>query len=117
MTSEPSKHTGNSFRDIINWLKSSDATYGVIDHPEIDGTAYGSSEISKTKPEQGVKALIMTVSEETPIMVVVRGPDTINFKAIKKAVNSKDVRLASDEEIKKITPTVSVKNNKPTWGL
>lgn len=104
MTPESSKHLSNIFRGITNWLKSSNATYEVIDHPEIDGTAYGSSEISKTKPEQGAKALIMTVSGETPIMVVVRGPDRVNFKAIKKAVNSKDVRLASGEEIKKITP-------------
>lgn len=96
--------SSDSLGEITSWLKSACVPYEVIDHLEIDGTASGSSITTGTRPEQGAKALIMTVSGKNLIMLVLRGPDRADFKAIKKAVDSNDVRLASREEINNITP-------------
>lgn len=102
MSPEPDVSTGDMFDKINSLLKSNEVTYRTIEHSAIDGTAGGSSKISGTKPEQGAKTLLM-VSNKKPIMVVLRGPDKLDFKAIKKATSSDDVRFASPDEIKKIT--------------
>jgi Ala-tRNA(Pro) deacylase len=88
---------------ITSLLKSTNTPYRVIDHPPIEGTASGSSTVSGTQPEQGAKALIMMVGGEESIMVVVRGPDRVNYKAIKEITKTDNVRLASLEEVAKIT--------------
>lgn len=93
----------NEFDKITSWLGSSGVGYNVIEHPMFDGTAQGSSITTGTRPEQGAKALVMTVSGSELIMVVLRGPDKVDYKAVKKAVNSNNVRLATTDEIQKVT--------------
>jgi len=92
------------FERMTVWLKSARVPYRVIEHASIDGTASGSSATSGTRSEQGAKALIMMVGGEKPIMVVVRGPDRVDYKAVKRITKSQNVRLAKLEEIGKVTP-------------
>lgn len=93
-----------ALREITSWLDTVNVVYEIINHPQIDGTAEGSSMITGTSPEQGAKALIVMIKDSEPAMVVVRGPDRVDFKQIKKATKSSNVRLASLEEIQQITP-------------
>jgi prolyl-tRNA editing enzyme YbaK/EbsC (Cys-tRNA(Pro) deacylase) len=103
---EPEMHNlqPNSIRDVTNWLDTANISYEIIDHAPIDGTASGSSTTTRTTPEQGAKALIMMIENKNPVMVVVRGPDRVDFRQIKKTTGASDVRLASLQEIHQITP-------------
>lgn len=94
------------FERINDLLKSKGVDYRVIEHEPLDGSASGSSTISGTRPEQGAKALVMMAKiggERKPIMVVLRGPDYADNKAIKLATASKDVRMATPEEVQALT--------------
>ena len=99
---ETLKPTKNLFNTIVTLLNSKRVDFRVIDHPPIDGSASGSSEVTGTRPEQGAKSLVMMASE-LPIMVVVRGPDRVDFKAVKEATSSKNVRMATLAEVEQTT--------------
>jgi Ala-tRNA(Pro) deacylase len=98
-----SKSATEFFEKFTNWLNTFKISFEVIDHPPIDGTASGSSATTGTKPEQGAKALVMMVESNKAIMVVLRGPDRVDFKTLKRIANTGDLRLARPEEIKKAT--------------
>lgn len=104
MTPERKESPTDFFERLTAWLKSTGASFRVIEHEPIDGTASGSSTTSGTRPEQGAKTLIMMIDGEKPIMVVLRGTDRVNYKAIRGVTNSQDVRLASAEEVAGVTP-------------
>jgi Ala-tRNA(Pro) deacylase len=104
MNPESNLSPASFFEKISAWLESKGTLFKVIEHPPIDGSASGSSFTSGTLPEQGAKALIMTVGGEKQIMVVLRGTDRVDYKAVRNMTHSRDVRLASTEEVKKVTP-------------
>jgi prolyl-tRNA editing enzyme YbaK/EbsC (Cys-tRNA(Pro) deacylase) len=100
---EVDKLNMNTLEEIKSWLDENHTEYRVIEHPVIDGTASGSSLISGTNPEKGAKSLVMITNSNEPIMVVVSGPDKVDFGKVKKASGSHDVRLSSLQEIGQIT--------------
>ncbi len=91
---------------IEELLRFHDCAFTVIDHAPIDGSSAGSSKISGTKPEQGAKSLILMAKinqQRMPIMVVIRGSDSVDIKALKLALGSRDIRMATPNEVKTIT--------------
>lgn len=89
---------------ITDLLKSSGISFRIIEHEPIDGTASNSSLVSHTSPEQGAKTLLMMSENKTPVMVVLRGTDKADFKAIKTFIGSKNLRMATLDEIQTISP-------------
>lgn len=102
MTPEANMVNLTLFDKIVSLLNSQGVQYRVITHESIDGSAESSSALSGTNPEQGAKSLIMIVDGKNPIMVVLRGTDRIDKPAIKKLTGSKDVRLATLDEVQKV---------------
>lgn len=91
------------FERITELLNSQNIVFKVIEHEPIDGSAAGSSAISGTNPEAGAKTLVMMVDGVKPIMAVLRGPDRVSRNGIKKLTGSRDVRMATPEEVERIT--------------
>lgn len=105
MSPEASVSTSKLFERITELLDSQNLMYKVIEHEPIDGSAAGASTVTGTNPEEGAKTLIMMVDGIKPIMVVLRGPDKINRSDIKRVTGSGDVRMATLEEVQRVTQT------------
>lgn len=105
MSPEASTATPKLFERIIKLLASQNIEYKVIDHEPIDGSATGSSTVAGTNSDETAKSLVMMVDGIKPIMVVLRGPDRVNKRVIKRLTNSGDVRLATPEEVLSVTET------------
>jgi Ala-tRNA(Pro) deacylase len=103
MSPKASVPTPKLFERIVELLNSQNIVYKVIEHEPIDGSAAGSSAITGTNPEAGAKTLVMMVDGVKPIMVVLRGPDRVNKSDIKRLTGSRDVRMATPEEVGRIT--------------
>ena len=54
-------------------------------------------------PEKAVKSILLIDSNKDAILVVLRGVDKIDFQKVKKVLEVKDVRMALQEEVFKIT--------------
>lgn len=93
------------FRKIASLLMAKNISYTVLQHDEIEGSAAEASSVTDTRPEQGAKALIMMSNGKTPLMVVLRGPDMADIRALKRAIGTKDLRLATLEEVHEMTGT------------
>ena len=79
--------------------------FRVIKHEALDGSAAGASVTTGTRPEQGVKALVLIANGSSPIMIALRGPDLVDKKALKNIIGSKDIRFASADEVFELTNT------------
>lgn len=122
MTPETNAPIPSLFDRITGLLNSHNASYQIIEHEPIDVSAVSSSAVTGTRPEQGAKALVMMINGIKPIMVVLRGPDRADRKAIKKLTESKDVRMATPEEVQETTqveigtlPAIGSLFNLPTY--
>lgn len=65
-------------------------------------TSEDAAKIRDTSYEQGAKALVM-YGDKKPLMVVVSGASKVDMKALKQFANIRDLRMATPEEVKKLT--------------
>lgn len=89
------------FDQIIKHLDTNRITYQVLEHDAVL-TSEDASRVRNTKLSQGAKALIM-YADKKPIMLVLSADKKVDLKQFKANQNIKDLRMATREEVKKIT--------------
>ncbi|MFA5136208.1 MAG: aspartate--tRNA(Asn) ligase [Patescibacteria group bacterium] len=89
------------FDQIIKLLDTNHITYKVLEHEAVL-TSEDASRVRNTKLSQGAKALIM-YADKKPIMLVLSADKKVDLKQFKANQNIKDLRMATREEVKKIT--------------
>jgi Cys-tRNA(Pro) deacylase len=55
------------------------------------------------RPEQIVRSILFQVRPEEFVMVLVAGPDQIDWKKLRRLVKRSRVRMATEEEVQKVT--------------
>lgn len=86
---------------IIKILNSGQVQYKLINH-EATVTCEDAARVRNTLPSQGAKAIIMYADNE-PILLVLPCSRKIDFGLFKKSVNIKDLRMATPDEIFRLT--------------
>lgn len=89
------------FEQIKSKLDSLNINFQVVKHEPVL-TSEEAAKARGTKIEQGAKALIM-YADKQPIMVVLSAATKVDTKAFKKAFSVKDLRMATAEEVVKVT--------------
>lgn len=90
-------------QNLIKLLDENKIVYKQLEHAEVK-TSEESAKIRGTKLEQGAKALL-EFADETPILIVLSASDKLDNNEFKKQFNVKDLRMATKEEVEKITST------------
>jgi Ala-tRNA(Pro) deacylase len=106
---------------IQNLLKENNCWFETFEHESVKT----SEEASKTRPgyslEQGAKAMIVRVkinnTDKKFIMLVYTADQKFDNAKVKKLLNAKDVRLATEEEIFKITDGIKIGGIPPFGNL
>lgn len=89
------------FDKISDFLNKSETQFRII---EIENT-YSSAQISEmtnTKPSQEAKSLVI-LADEKPLMVILNRQDKIDFKKLKEITKTKNIKMATPEQVKEIT--------------
>jgi len=94
--------TEKETKQIINFLDKSKVKYKIITHSPIH-TAEEATKVRKTLINEAVKSLIFKLDKDAFKLVLVRGDKRANLNILKKLLNSKNIRLASPEEVIKLT--------------
>src|SRR3989344_8713384 len=94
--------TSKETNQIIKFLENSKVKYKVIIHQPIH-TAEEAAKVRKTLINAAVKSLIFKLDKNEFKLILVRGDKRANLKELKKLLNSKNIRLASPEEVLKLT--------------
>lgn len=89
------------FEKIKSNLDKGEIKYKVLEHKAVY-TSEEAAKIRGTKISQGAKAIIM-FGDKKPLMIVVPADKKIDFKKFKLSAKVKDLRMATAEEVKKIT--------------
>lgn len=89
------------FKQILHTLKSLAIKYQLYKHPPVF-TSEQAAKVRNTDLNQGAKALVM-YADKKPIMVVVSAATKVDTKQFKSEFNTKDLRMATAEEVKKLT--------------
>ena len=95
------KQNINVFNSIISLLDNAKIKYKILEH----APAFTSEEASKirhTTLSQGAKAMVM-FAEDKPIMLVLPADKKIDLKLFKANHELKNLRMATPEEVEKIT--------------
>lgn len=85
-------------------LNSNNIAYKVFEHPPVH-TSLEAARIRDTDISMGAKALVL-YADKTPVLVVVPGDKKLDFRKFKSEFKIKDLRLASPEEVTKLTTLV-----------
>lgn len=88
---------------VESFLSSAGVHYKLTSHAKLDGSAANASFVSGTSPAHGVKSLLLKLDERDFVLVAVRGADKADYKKIKSLLRTKNIRLASQEEVLTIT--------------
>lgn len=86
---------------IIDLLDSNDIPYQLFIHKPIV-TSQEASQMRGTDIAQGAKSLIF-LADNTPLLLVLGGDKRVDFKAIKSRLSVKDLKMASHDEVKRLT--------------
>ncbi len=91
---------------VLEKIKAKLAAANVTDFQEFEHQPVFTSEeaarVRGTNLSQGAKALVM-MADNSPVMVVVSGANTVEITAFKKLYDVKDLRMATKEEVKQLT--------------
>lgn len=86
---------------ITNLFSRQKIAYHLYKHAPVK-TSEEAAKVRGTKLAQGAKALIL-IADKKPIMTVLAGNCKIDFKKFKQAKRIKDLRMATAEEVAKVT--------------
>lgn len=89
------------FEKIKKLLAENKIQYEVIEHEPVL-TSEDAARVRKTPLKQGAKALVM-FADRKPIMIVVPANLKIDMKKFKKDYTIRDLRMATSEEVEKVT--------------
>lgn len=90
------------FNNIIKILKENNITYELIKHEHIHTSEDAAKARGIETPKEGVKSLIFKTKEKNFILVLVPGDKRADSKTIKRLEQTKDMKLASADEIKNV---------------
>jgi aspartyl-tRNA synthetase len=98
-----SKLTGGDevFRRIISDIASQRVKYESYEHQAVK-TSEEAAKVRNTPLSWGAKAILI-YGDQTPMMVVVSGDTKIDMKRLKIFLKVKDLRMATPEEVEKVT--------------
>lgn len=88
---------------LINFLKEKQVNFRELTHIATT-TSEESAKVRGTNIDQGAKALVM-FADNNPILAVLSASNKLNNNEFKKQFGFKDLRMATPEEVKKITGT------------
>jgi len=96
------KEVRMSTNQLREYLDSNDVQYTMIEHP----LAYTAQEIAASAhiPGSQLAKSVMIKIDDQMAMVVIPAPERVNFERIKEYTGAEKVRLASEQEFKKIFP-------------
>lgn len=86
---------------ILNKLNKTNIPYEYMEHEEVR-TSEEAAKVRKEPLKIGAKAIVC-FADKKPILIVVPGDRKIDFKKFKLLYNIKDLRMASSEEVTKLT--------------
>ena len=89
---------------LVNYLDEHSIQYKHLEHEETK-TSEDSARVRGTTLSQGAKALLM-FADKDPILVVMSADKKLDNSAFKKSLDIKDLRMATPEEVQKISHTV-----------
>jgi len=89
------------FEKIKGLLDKANISYDVIEHEPVH-TSEEAARIRDTALSDGAKALVM-LGDKKPLLLVVPGDKKVDFKTVKKALKVKDLRMATPDEVEKLT--------------
>jgi len=89
------------FEKIQKLLTDAEVVFRVLDHEPVF-TSEEAARIRDTDLSQGAKALVM-IADKNPLLFVVPGDRRADFSKIKKNFSVKDLRMATTEEVEKLT--------------
>jgi prolyl-tRNA editing enzyme YbaK/EbsC (Cys-tRNA(Pro) deacylase) len=92
------------FDRVIGLLERESLEYKIYEHRPVK-TSRAAAAVRGTKLEQGAKALVM-LADKTPVLVVLSAADKLDSKKFKRVFGVKDLRMATPEEVKKLTGVV-----------
>lgn len=91
------------FEKILKLLDDNKVAYQLYEHEPVY-TSEQAAKLRGTKIEQGAKALVM-VADGRPILIVISAANKVESKKFKKSFNIKDLKMATADEVKRITET------------
>jgi len=86
---------------ILELLDSAEVYYQKLEHEPVY-TSEDAAKIRDTNASQGAKALIL-YADKKPVLVVVPGDKKVDFKKYKTLTGTKDLRMATPEEVLELT--------------
>lgn len=89
------------FETLVSFLKDQKVGFKIFEHKPVF-TSRQAAKIRGTLLNQGAKALVF-LADRQPIMVVVPGDKKVDLKAFKKRFKMRDLRMATPEEVERIT--------------
>lgn len=102
MAATISLHDGSDvYAVIIGGLKREHVQYEAFEHEPVK-TSEDAAKVRNTPLHEGAKALLM-FADNKPIMVTLPADLKVDTKALKEAFKMRDLRMATPEEVKKIT--------------
>ncbi|NMC36175.1 hypothetical protein GYA49_03965, partial [Candidatus Beckwithbacteria bacterium] len=96
-----SKPAGSIFEQIKNYLETEKVAFEIFEHEPVF-TCEQAIAISKTKPEENAKALLLEADGQA-IMTVLSADKKLDLKALRQITGKKDVSIGSKELLKKAT--------------
>ncbi len=88
---------------VTQALDALDIPYQSFTHPGEVRTLEQAAEERGQTPEQIVRSLLFRLSAETFVMVLMAGPQQVNWKKLRRAVGQKRLTTASREEVERVT--------------
>jgi len=89
---------------IIATLKGNDVQFEPYEHEAVK-TSEEAAKIRNTPLHSGAKALVM-YADEKPVMITIAGDRKVDTKAFKELYGVRDLRMATPEEVTKVTGVV-----------
>ncbi len=98
-----SKNRGGDavYEQIAATIKNAGVVFESYEHEPVH-TSADAAKVRKTSLHMGVKALVM-YADDKPIMVAVSADRKVDMKAFKHAFSVRDLRMATPEEVLKVT--------------
>lgn len=96
-----SVQSGSVYDRIVALLEKQNVNYESYEHEAVK-TSEEAAKIRQTALHTGTKAIVL-YADDTPVMVSVAGDKKIDFSIFKKLYGIKDLRMATPEEVLKVT--------------
>lgn len=96
-----SQKSGSPYAALKSYLDDHAVKYQEFTHQPVF-TSEEAAKVRNTPLAQGAKALVM-IADKKPIVLVVSAATKVDVKVFKKAFKIKDLRMATPEEVEKIT--------------